>query len=255
VTDAVLADLLAYLHASPTPFHAVAEAARRLGAAGFRPLAEADRWDDLAPGRYYLTTSDTNLFGFVLPDKPARTGFRLVGAHTDSPNLRLKPNPEYTVEGYAQLGVEVYGGALLNSWLDRDLGLAGRLLVRGDDGALASHLVRLDRPIARVPQLAIHLDREVNDKGLVLNRQDHLAPIFGLAGGPGLAALLAEAAGVAASAIVASELSLYDLTAPTQSAGRPASSSSRPGSTTWPWPTPRPRPWSRPRPARRPASR
>jgi aspartyl aminopeptidase len=220
VTDAVLADLLAYLHASPTPFHAVAEAARRLGAAGFRPLAEADRWDDLAPGRYYLTTSDTNLFGFVLPDKPARTGFRLVGAHTDSPNLRLKPNPEYTVEGYAQLGVEVYGGALLNSWLDRDLGLAGRLLVRGDDGALASHLVRLDRPIARVPQLAIHLDREVNDKGLVLNRQDHLAPIFGLAGGPGLAALLAEAAGVAASAIVASELSLYDLTAPTQ--GGPA---------------------------------
>ena len=213
----MLDDLLAYLHASPTPFHAVAEARARLDAAGFQPLAEAASWERLAPGRYHVTTSDTNLIAFVVPaDAAARSRFRIIGAHTDSPNLRLKPNPEYTVEGYAQLGVEVYGGALLNSWLDRDLGVAGRALVRGDDGALVSHLVRIDRPVARVPQLAIHLDREVNDKGLVLNRQDHLAPVFGLAAGArGLTALVAEAAGLDAATIVGTELMLYDLTAPT----------------------------------------
>ena len=212
----MLDDLLAFLHASPTPFHAVAEARRRLDAAGFRALTEAEPWDALPPGAYHVTTSDTNLLAFVVPaDAAARRQFHIVGAHTDSPNLRLKPQPEYAAEGYAQLGVEVYGGALLNSWLDRDLGLAGRVLVRGADGALASHLVRIDRPVARVAQLAIHLDREVNDKGLVLNRQDHLAPILGLAGGGGgLGALIALAAGVAADAIVARDLMLYDLTPP-----------------------------------------
>ena len=172
------ADLLAFLAASPTPFHAVAEASQRLAAAGFTRLDEADAWDALAGGGYYVTSSDTNLVAFVLPERREhRTSYRIVGAHTDSPNLRLKPNAEYTAEGYAQLGVEVYGGALLNSWLDRDLGLAGRVLVRADTDALATRLVDIARPILRIPQLAIHLDREVNDKGLVLNRQDHLAPV------------------------------------------------------------------------------
>jgi aspartyl aminopeptidase len=161
----VLDDLLAYLHASPTPFHAVAEARRRLDAVGFRPLAEAEPWDRLAPGAYHVTTSETNLIAFVVPaDAAARARFRIVGAHTDSPNLRLKPNAEYTAEGYAQLGVEVYGGALLNSWLDRDLGWPG-----GSSRAVAlrvtSHLVRVDRPVARVPPHDPP-DREVNDKGL-----------------------------------------------------------------------------------------
>ena len=211
------ADLLSFLSASPTPFHAVAESRARLEAAGFRALAERDSWEQLAAGAYYVTSSGTNLFAFVLPAAPeARRAYRIVGAHTDSPNLRLKPNAAYTSEGYAQLGVEVYGGALLNSWLDRDLGLAGRLLVRPDGGgALVDKLVRIDRPIARVPQLAIHLDREVNDKGLVLNRQEHLAPILGLAPASGaLDEMLAEAAGVRADAIAGSELMLYDLTAP-----------------------------------------
>ena len=142
-------DLLAYLHASPTPFHAVAEGRARLEAAGFRALAEAAAWDELGPGKYYVTTSGTNLFAFVLPAAAvARCAYRIIGAHTDSPNLRLKPNAAYVSEGYAQLGVEVYGGALLNSWLDRDLGLAGRVFVRGDGGALVEHLIRIDRPIA-----------------------------------------------------------------------------------------------------------
>lgn len=209
-------DLLTFLGASPTPFHAVVEASARLAAAGFRPLAERDAWTNLAPGRYFVTSSDTNLIAFVLPERAEhRTSFRIVGAHTDSPNLRLKPNAAYTAEGYQQLGVEVYGGALLNSWLDRDLGIAGRVLVRDlGSGAVTPRLVTLARPLLRIPQLAIHLDREVNDKGLVLNRQDHLAPVYGLAGGPPIHAVVAEALQVEVDAIVASELQLFDLTAP-----------------------------------------
>jgi aspartyl aminopeptidase len=210
-------DLLSFLRGSPTPFHAVDQARRRLEAHGFRALDEAEPWDRLTAGSYLVTTSGTNLFAFVLPDaREHRRQFRIVGAHTDSPNLRLKPNAEYTSEGYAQLGVEVYGGALLNSWLDRDLGIAGRVLVRDDHGAIASHLVCIDRPVARVPQLAIHLDREVNDKGLVLNRQDHLAPVLGLAtSGTALGKLIADAAGVAAEHVIGSELMLFDVVPPT----------------------------------------
>jgi aspartyl aminopeptidase len=210
-------DLLSYLRGSPTPFHAVDQARRRLEAHGFRALDEAEPWDRLAAGSYHVTSSGTNLIAFVLPEaREHRRQFRIVGAHTDSPNLRLKPNPEYSSEGYAQLGVEVYGGALLNSWLDRDLGIAGRVLVRDDRGALASHLVCIDRPLLRVPQLAIHLDREVNEKGLVLNRQDHLAPVLGLeSSGVSLGKLVAEAAGVAADRIAGTELMLFDVVPPT----------------------------------------
>ncbi|MDQ3338133.1 MAG: M18 family aminopeptidase [Myxococcota bacterium] len=209
------ADLLNFLEDSPTPYHAVAEAARRLAAAGFKALDETTSWANLAPGGYYVTSSETNLIGFVLPETSARTSFQIIGAHTDSPNLRLKPHAEFVAEGYAQLGVEVYGGVLLNSWLDRDLGIAGRLLVRGDGAAIASKLVSIAKPLLRVPQLAIHLDREVNDKGLVLNRQEHLAPIYGLAGGRGMLAHVAEAAGVDLERIAGAELMLFDLAAPT----------------------------------------
>ena len=209
-----MTDLLAYLRDSPTPFHAVASARARLAAAGFRELHETDEWRDLAAGGYYVVTAETNLVAFVLPEKGQRTSFRIVGAHTDSPNLRLKPNAEYVQEGYAQVGVEVYGGVLLNSWLDRDLGIAGRVLVR-DGTAIASVLVSISKPLLRVPQLAIHLDREVNDKGLVLNKQDHMAPIFGLATARSLRTLIAEAAGVELERIVKTDLMLFDLLAPT----------------------------------------
>lgn len=216
VNDPVLADLLAFLGESPTPFHAVASATARLLAAGFAPIAEGDDWSGLTPGRYVFTHGGSSLLAFVLPESKRLAGFRVVGAHTDSPNLRLKPSPEYKKEGYAQLGVEVYGGALLNSWLDRDLSLAGRIFVRDGD-KIAPRLVRFTRPMLRVAQLAIHLDREINDKGLQLNKQDHLAPIFGLArdDAPDLASMLAEAAGVAREAVVGSELMLYDVVPPT----------------------------------------
>jgi aspartyl aminopeptidase len=212
----LLADLIGFLGASPTPFHAVDEGRKRLEAQGFRPLDEAERWDRLATGSYYVTSSGTNLFAFRLPAPEHRTHFRIIGAHTDSPNLRLKPSSEYTAEGYAQLGVEVYGGVLLNSWLDRDLGLAGRALVREKSGAIGSRLVRLDQPLLRVPQLAIHLDREVNDKGLILNRQEHLAPVLGLAntGAGSIAKLVADSAQLSAEQIVGHDLMLFDLTPP-----------------------------------------
>jgi aspartyl aminopeptidase len=229
VTDPVLTDLLAFLGDSPTPFHAVASAVARLDKAGFRTIAETDDWSSLAPGGYAFVHGGSSVLAFVIPKKKRIQGFRIVGAHTDSPNLRLKPKPEYTKEGYAQLGVEVYGGVLLNSWLDRDLSLAGRVFVAPDDGTKAgkgkpkprrgveARLVRFDRPLLRVAQLAIHLDRDVNDKGLVLNKQEHLAPIFGLASedAKSLTALVAEEAGVAAERIVGTELMLYDVIRPT----------------------------------------
>ncbi len=209
------ADLLAFLEASPTPFHAVASACVRLDAAGFRALRETDAWDHLAGGRYYVVTAETNLIAFVVPaDLAQRTCFRIIGAHTDSPNLRLKPSSEYTQEGYAQLGVEVYGGVLLNSWLDRDLGIAGRVLVR-EGGEVASRLVSIAKPLLRVPQLAIHLDREVNEKGLVLDKQEHMAPIYGLAATRSMARVIADAVGVEPDQILKTDLMLFDLLAPT----------------------------------------
>lgn len=212
--DATLSDLLSFLGAAPTPFHAVREAERRLAAGGFRPLSEKDEWEGLAPGRYYVVAGETTLVAFVLPSSKKVRGFRIVGAHTDSPNLRLKTKPDYMKEGYAQLGVEVYGGVLLNSWLDRDLGIAGRLVVRDGEG-LRSELVKIDEPLCRVAQLAIHLDREAND-GLKLNRQEHLAPIFGLGQGDDMLTFVAKRAGVAREHVVAHDLMLHCLAAPTR---------------------------------------
>lgn len=218
MNDAILADLLAFLSASPTPFHAVFEARKRLDAVGFMPLDEQDAWGEggaLKPGKYYVTSGGTNLLAFRVPDGPAK-GFRLLGAHTDSPNLRLKPKPGYAQEGYLQLGVEVYGGVLLNSWLDRDLGLAGRVTVRERDGSLGSRLMKVDRPLLRVPQLAVHLDRDVNDKGLVLNKQEHMAPIMGLAAatveGDALLDLVKKETHVDPADVLSFDLMLHDVT-------------------------------------------
>jgi aspartyl aminopeptidase len=209
-------DLLAFLTLSPTPFHAVAQAITRLEAAGFVPIVENESWVGLAdrgPGRYYVTRGESALLAFVVPEGRPLDGFRIVGAHTDSPNLRLKPRPEYVKEGYVQLGVEVYGGALLNSWLDRDLGVAGRVFVESE-GAVRSRLVRIDRPILRVPQLAIHLDRDISDKGLL--RQEHMPPVLALKGDEAneVTSLVAKELGIDASSIVGTELMLFDVVAP-----------------------------------------
>jgi aspartyl aminopeptidase len=186
--------LLRYLDASPTPFHAVAESAKRLRDAGFVELNEADAWTLRAGTRAYTTRNGTSLLAFVCGQKPAdEAGFLAVGAHTDSPNLRIKPAPDLTRSGYRQLGVEVYGGVLLTTWLDRDLSLAGRVMVE-QDGEVSARLVDFARPLLRIPNLAIHLNRNVNSEGLILNAQTHLVPILGLArsDAASLAKLLAD---------------------------------------------------------------
>ena len=204
--------LLTFIDASPSPFHACAAATERLEVAGYRALEEPDAWDG-GPGRHFVRRGGSLVAWAAGPHHRAADGFRIIGAHTDSPNLRLKPHPDAGRVGYRQLAVEVYGGALLNSWLDRDLGLSGRIVVRGPEGA-EEHLVLVPRAIARIPQLAIHLDREISSSGLLLNPQQHLSPIWGL-GDPtpgGVASFIAAEAGVDPETILAADLMLHDLT-------------------------------------------
>jgi aspartyl aminopeptidase len=169
-----LDDLRDFLDDSPSPFHAAATAASRLTEAGFADVGLATAWPDLPDAGYVIR--DGALIAWRTPGSTGpTTPFRLAGAHTDSPGVRVKPSPDQSAVGWKQLNVETYGGLLNNSWLDRDLGVAGRLTM--PDG---SHvLVNVDRPIARVPQLAVHLDRGVNSDGLVLDAQQHLRPVWG----------------------------------------------------------------------------
>ncbi|MCL2790775.1 MAG: M18 family aminopeptidase [Desulfobulbus sp.] len=173
-------DLFSYIDRSPTPYHAVANSAALLRDHGFRHLREADTWGILAPGAYYLTRNDASLIAFTLSHSP-QTGMplRMAGAHTDSPGLKIKPNPICTRHGCVQMGVAVYGGALLASWFDRPLSIAGRVSWSGDDGTLRCSLIDCQRPVAVIPSLAIHLDREVNDKRSI-NRQTDLVPLVAL---------------------------------------------------------------------------
>ncbi|WP_255769408.1 M18 family aminopeptidase [Pseudarthrobacter sulfonivorans] len=166
-------DLGAYVSASPSSFHAVHEAARRLDEAGFTGLDEREPWSGGA-GSFYMVR-DGALIAWVVPEGAGpTTGFNILGAHTDSPSFKLKPKPTTGAFGWLQAGVEVYGGPLLNSWLDRELQLAGRLVML--DGT--QHLTATG-PLLRFPQLAIHLDRAVND-GLTLDKQRHMNPVWGL---------------------------------------------------------------------------
>jgi aspartyl aminopeptidase len=180
-------DLLAYIDASPSPFHAVEETSRRLELAGFVRVDERDAWQ-LEPGaRAYLVRDGGSIAAFEIgTSPPEEVGVRLIGAHTDSPTLRIKPQPEVVREGYRQLAVEVYGGALYSTWLDRDLSIAGRVVLQGEGATVNSQLVRLDDLLIRVPNLAIHLNRGVNDS-LQLNAQQHLVPVVGLGDRAGFA--------------------------------------------------------------------
>lgn len=193
----VAADLSSFVYASPSSFHAAANVRERLVSAGFSELHEADAWQLRAGGKY-VVVRDGAAIAWVMPEGGAGSGgagkaggagkvsgtgkvsgasapvFRVFGTHTDSPAFKLKPNPGFATEGALQIGVEIYGGPLLNSWLDRELSLAGRLVTRDGQTVLAR-----TKPIARIPQLAIHLDREVNQK-LSLDKQRHLQPVIGL---------------------------------------------------------------------------
>jgi aspartyl aminopeptidase len=217
-------DLLGFIERAPTPYHAVAEAGRRLAAAGFRALDEAELWE-LAPGDACSVVRDGSLLAFVVGERsPADAGFHWIGAHSDSPNLRVKPRPALEREGLAQLAMEPYGGLLLHSWLDRDLSLAGRVTFARGAG-VATALVDFRRALLRIPNLAIHLQREIATKGLELNAQTHAVPVLGLAGAPPLAELLAAelaAAGarVAPEDIVGFDLMAYDVQPATRAGAR-----------------------------------
>lgn len=178
----LIADLLAFLKRSPTPFHAASNVAADLQQAGFVQLLEVDAWNLLPGGRYYVLRNDSSVLAFVLgTDSPVSAGLHLAGAHTDSPCLKIKPNPELRRGNCWQLGVEVYGGALLNPWFDRDLSLAGRVTYADDSGALHNTLVDFREPIALIPSLAIHLDRDVNNSRSI-NAQQHLPLVLMNAG-------------------------------------------------------------------------
>lgn len=211
--------LFRYLDASVSPYHAVEAVRGRLVAAGFRELQERDVWRLQTGDRVFMTRGGGSLAAFAIGTRsPQDAGFRLVGAHTDSPNLRIKPQPDVNRHGYRQLAVETYGGVLLSTWMDRDLGIAGRVMLASTSGQLEPRLVNLARPLARIPNLAIHLNRGVNTDGLILNVQRHMVPVIGLqeAGGPGLTDLLAEALSADGEAckpedIAGWDLGLYDL--------------------------------------------
>ena len=204
-------DLLDYIDASPTPFLAVSHAVARLEDNGYQALDASEPWSTASGDKVYITRGGGSVAAFHLGTAPpSEAGFHLIGAHTDSPNLRVKPNPDLTKAGYVQLGVEPYGGLLLHTWLDRDLSLAGRALLA--DGS--ARLVDFERPLLRIPSLAIHLNRKVNTEGLKLNAQKHMAPIVGLgdADDADLRALLSKELGdVDAKDILAWDLMTYDV--------------------------------------------
>ncbi|MDM7830203.1 M18 family aminopeptidase [Cellulomonas edaphi] len=177
-------DLAAFVAASPSSFHAAHEVSRRAVAAGFSDLSESDAWP-AGPGRHVVVRDGAAIAWVVPVGAGPTTPVTVLGTHTDSPGFTLKPTPDASRAGWRQASVEVYGGPLLNSWLDRELALAGRVATR--DG---EHLVRTG-PLLRIPQLAIHLDRQAND-GLALDKQRHTQPVWGIGDAPGLLAAVVD---------------------------------------------------------------
>lgn len=181
-TSATAEGLCAFVDASPSPFHVCATVAAELADNGFEVLRETDPWPS-GPGRHYVVRGGS-LIAWAVADKAVADKtppFRVIGGHTDSPNLRVKQHHDIAVAGWQLVGLEPYGGVLLNSWLDRDLGISGRLSVR-DGNAVREQLIRVDLPILRVPQLAIHLAED--RKGVALDPQRHVNAVFGLGAAP-----------------------------------------------------------------------
>ncbi|MBI3186379.1 MAG: M18 family aminopeptidase [Gammaproteobacteria bacterium] len=170
--------LMTFIQASPTPFHAVKNMAELLEAEGFVCLQEADAWKLEAGKKYYVTRNASSIVAFVSGRQALQeAGVRMVGAHTDSPCLKVKPQPELVKQLYFSLGVEVYGGVLLNPWFDRDLSLAGRVNYLDNKGEIAQALVNFEMPVATIPSLVIHLDREANTSHSI-NAQKDLPPVL-----------------------------------------------------------------------------
>ncbi len=207
--------LIDFIDTSPSPWHAVASIESMLTSNGFARLHETDKWSLEAGERYYVVRDDSSIIIFITGSDPlSETGFRIVGAHTDSPGLRVKPQCAHAAEGYVRLGVEVYGGPILATFSDRDLSLAGRVTVN-EDGALSTRLAHFESPLLRLPNLAIHMNRKVNEEGLTFNKQTELPLILAaisdqLNPQDIFLTLLSKELGVEADAILSWELNVYD---------------------------------------------
>ncbi|MDC8983288.1 M18 family aminopeptidase [Mycobacterium marinum] len=211
-TSATARGLGEFIDASPSPFHLCATVARRLLDAGYTELSEVDRWPQ-QPGRYFTVRAGSLVAWDSGGVGTAQAPFRIVGAHSDSPNLRVKQHPDRLVAGWQVVALEPYGGAWLNSWLDRDLGVSGRLSVRapGVRGGISHRLVRIDEPILRVPQLAIHLAED--RKSLTLDPQRHVNAVWGVGAQRGsFLGYVAQRAGLAEGEVLAADLMTHDLT-------------------------------------------
>jgi aspartyl aminopeptidase len=196
--------LCEFIDASPSPYHVCATAARRLSAAGYRELSEADAWP--AAGKFFTIRAGSLV---AWDSSGGSVPFRIVGAHTDSPNLRVKQHPDRVIAGWQVVALQPYGGAWLNSWLDRDLGISGRLSV-ATANTVSHRLVRIDEPILRVPQLAIHLSED--RKGVSLDPQRHVNAVWGVGELRSFLGYVAERAGVDESEVLGFDLMTHDLT-------------------------------------------
>lgn len=214
-TRSLAQDLLNFIDVSPSPWHAVNTVENLLTKAGFTALNEAHAWRLETGKSYFVTRGGASIIAFTIGKQAlADTGFRIVGAHTDSPGLRLKPHAAFGSDGLVRIGVEVYGGPILATFTDRDLSIAGRVTVRTPDGH-ETRLLKFDNALMRLPNLAIHMNREVNDKGLVLNKQTGLPLLFaesedGVAADQQFLAYIAESLGVATAEILTFELNVFD---------------------------------------------
>lgn len=207
-------DLVEFISKGPTPYQICHHIGQDLTNVGYKQLFENQEWQLEESGRYYVIRDDSSIIAFQLGKVYQERGFQIIGAHTDSPNLRVRANFEIKKEKYSQIAIEPYGGVLLTTWLDRDLGLAGRIMYR-DSGKLKSALIDIKEPICRIPNLAIHLNPEVNKKGLVLNKQIEMNPILGVdLDDRALLKKIAALANTDVESIVSLDLALYDTLKP-----------------------------------------
>ncbi|MCX7104681.1 MAG: M18 family aminopeptidase [Methylococcales bacterium] len=171
--------LLDFIDASPSPWHVIKSVEAQLASFNFKKLDETLSWSLESGGRYYVVRDESSVIIFVFGQKPlVETGFKMIGAHTDSPGLRIKPNAATGVDGLLRLGVEIYGGPILATFTDRDLSLAGRINYKDTNNNIVSSLINFDRPLLRLPNLAIHMNRMVNEEGLTLHKQNELPLIL-----------------------------------------------------------------------------
>lgn len=211
-------NLLDFIDASPSPWHVVKTIEAQLAAQTppWQRLDETAKWTLQPGGRYYVVRDDSSIILFVQGQKPlTETGFKIVGAHTDSPGLRIKPNAASSADGLVRLGVEVYGGPILATFADRDLSLAGRIAYKDDQGRITGKLVKFDQPLLRLPNLAIHMNRTVNEDGLKLQKQTELPLILSVLTEEQLpkayfSVLLQQQSGIAAERILSWDLAVYD---------------------------------------------